>query len=229
MFTAPATPLMEFQSTPPRGGRPAQGQPHRRRRDFNPRPPRRGRQAISFHDLRLGRISIHAPREGGDLDNQPPPLCFFLISIHAPARGATGALRPGASSTAFQSTPLRGGATVVHRTGYAIDGISIHAPREGGDPENIHELYSLSDFNPRPREGGDAGVLICQWHNSISIHAPARGATHRGLRLAHFQPISIHAPARGATLWPDFGRMRYPRFQSTPPRGGRLQHLPHRP
>ena len=33
----------------------------------------------------------------------------------------------------------------------------------------------------------------------ISIHAPAKGATHAAGRHSHTIPISIHAPAKGAT------------------------------
>ena len=80
----------------------------------------------------------------------------------------------------------------------------------------------MTDFNPRSREGSDcvaAGAAVgCV---SISIHAPARGATHLDKSsieaITNFNPrsregsdsgwdtdgrryiISIHAPARGAT------------------------------
>ena len=81
----------------------------------------------------------------------------------------------------------------------------------------------IQDFNPRSREGSDdsPNVPLCLPSN-ISIHAPAKGATHAGLCSADkppvFQstlprrerrsfsaisarssPISIHAPAKGAT------------------------------
>ena len=57
------------------------------------------------------RISIHAPREGGDVKMPTIPK---------------GILR-------FQSTPPARGAT-AGRTGHATNNnISIHAPREGGD------------------------------------------------------------------------------------------------
>ena len=56
-------------------------------------------------------ISIHAPREGGDV----------LHRINA------GAL------AAFQSTPPARGATLKAAGGLEAFKISIHAPREGGD------------------------------------------------------------------------------------------------
>ena len=66
-------------------------------------------------------------------------------------------------------------------------------PPHGGRP--------TSSFNPRPRTGGTPtaeaeGV-------SVSIHAPARGATRRTLRS---------------------GPAEWEKFQSTPPHGGRLRH-----
>ena len=78
----------------------------------------------------------------------------------------------------------------------------------------------------------------------VSIHAPARGATSQCRALSCCQSVSIHAPARGATRWPRCerrGNLRFnPRaragrdcrtdkrspahftFQSTRPRGARL-------
>ena len=56
-------------------------------------------------------ISIHAPREGGDI----------LI---------TG---PVIQTITFQSTPPARGATTSGARHTAHDNISIHAPREGGD------------------------------------------------------------------------------------------------
>ena len=61
-------------------------------------------------------------------------------------------------------------------------------------------LYlALHYFNSRPRAGGDMAYGIKRDTTTISIHAPARGATGwPGLLLLH-RLISIHAPARGAT------------------------------
>ena len=62
--------------------------------------------------------------------------------------------------------------------------------------------YFSPRFNPRPRTGGDYKILFVIDLVYVSIHAPARGATHVA-RL----------------------NIKYPLFQSTPPHGGR-QHLP---
>ena len=49
------------------------------------------------------------------------------------------------------------------------------------------ESGSYGDFNPRSREGSDAGKSCCYGNRSISIHAPAKGATPP----KHFCPIYI--------------------------------------
>src|SRR5690606_14601168 len=55
---------------------------------------------------------------------------------------------------------------------------------------------------------------------TVSIHAPARGATYvLGCRPGLFR-VSIHAPARGAT-WEPIGESRKKAFRSTHPRGVR--------
>ena len=101
-------------------------------------------------------------------------------------------------------------------------------------------------FNPRPRAGGDAGVLVGPLgDDKISTHAPAQGATpticKKGATTT-FQPtpprrgrlpsppygqrrstISTHAPAQGATVF--LGKLvkQLVKFQPTPPRRGRRE------
>ena len=54
-------------------------------------------------------------------------------------------------------------------------------------------------FNPRSREGSDDCVKQYDRHESISIHAPAKGATVTPADGWVKGLISIHAPAKGAT------------------------------
>ena len=69
----------------------------------------------------------------------------------------------------------------------------------------VHSSY-LPHFNPRSREGSDGMLQTAKPDQStISIHAPARGATHSQM---HFE-------------WKDI------RFQSTLPRGERLFSVIH--
>ena len=83
-------------------------------------------------------------------------------------------------------------------------------------------------FNPRARKGRDSAESAGQREGSVSIHAPARGATRQIGHLCIVHCVSIHAPARGATsattrLEPS------ERFQSTRPQGARqIQGVCHR-
>ena len=130
------------------------------------------------------------------------PLTFFqLISIHAPAKGATHPVISALSVELFQST---------------------HPRRVRQYLLNCHTLKSFY-FNPRTREGCDnlkskhpiMDRLFQsthprrvrpsnQWNEdaslTISIHAPAKGATDCSYASIDVTSISIHAPAKGATL-----------------------------
>ena len=82
---------------------------------------------------KAAKISIHAPREGGD-GTRGNDLRIVIISIHAPREGGDNSVfeqAPGIIQ--FQSTPPARGATEhLERILYYFK-ISIHAPREGGD------------------------------------------------------------------------------------------------
>ena len=141
-------------------------------------------------------ISIHAPARGATLDVDGI-LAFCGISIHAPARGATSrTLRMSMSVTRFQSTPPRG------ERRYLLNVINYRRyfnprPREGSDIYPVSKYNPFSDFNPRPREGSDyhppghCGVLYI-----ISIHAPARGATHVTSLTVRTAPLNFNPRPR---------------------------------
>ena len=62
------------------------------------------------------RISIHAPREGGDLHGQIPNKIVPLISIHAPREGGDTTIDGDTTMLMiFQSTPPARGATLPGR------------------------------------------------------------------------------------------------------------------
>ena len=161
--------------------------------------PRGERRGAENDSLRGTVISIHAPARGAT-DFRLEVESGHVISIHAPARGAT-------LSWAY---------------GNADDFISIHAPARGATVAQAPNQCYHSYFNPRSREGSDKRrrssqasrirfqstlprgerqekAQLCTDATTISIHAPARGATRPPVHTAQGQPISIHAPARGAT------------------------------
>ena len=138
-------------------------------------------------------------RKGSDDDPDPTLRHIVFISIHAPARGATGLdyWRLNCKKISIHA-PARG-ATAESPYLYLAARISIHAPARGATMMDLSE----------------EGYIV------ISIHAPARGATQRTFcsefaqvfqstlpqgerpgkckRGSRGKQISIHAPARGAT------------------------------
>ena len=97
---------------------------------------------------------------------------LLIISIHAPARGAT--------KFAYYKAE--------------VEDISIHAPARGAtitiDVMGVRQVY----FNPRSRKGSDKLWTTAHLQEQISIHAPARGATifisTGGFPLKDFNPRS---------------------------------------
>ena len=77
-----------------------------------------------------------------------------LVSIHAPARGATKVDLPLQRAAWFQSTPPRGGRRLAANTFYCVRLFQSTPPR-GGRPGRGGSVPEQRGFNPRPREGGD--------------------------------------------------------------------------
>ena len=117
------------------------------------------------------------------------------ISIHAPARGATEIGRPDKTDVQeFQSTLPRGERLCRIDIEVGLAGDFNPRSREGSDRWELLWRLDYTDFNPRSREGSDPGADILIQGCTISIHAPARGATFRPWEtrriLWHFNPRS---------------------------------------
>ena len=98
--------------------------------------------------------------EGSDSSRSSSSLSIYLVSIHAPTRGAT-------------PTILRFKCHLV---------VSIHAPTRGATFLLRKLFHNPAGFNPRSHEGSDSGDSITQsWVLVVSIHAPTRGATWSAL------------------------------------------------
>ena len=109
-------------------------------------------------------ISIHAPREGGDLHTSLSSVYFF-ISIHAPREGGDGTC------------------LIFYKFG---KGISIHAPREGGDRMCSPPVTRRQQFQSTPPARGATNVKYAATHQfGISIHAPREGGDSKD---AQFYP-----------------------------------------
>ena len=143
-----------FNPRPPRGRRPQSTQSKTSPSScFNPRPPRGRRLPAASGRVITQSVSIHAPREGGDGERVYGVLAQKLFQSTPPAREATDNFQGIQGRHPFQSTP-----PAREATGSAIDWevagyVSIHAPREGGDPPCRNSMFRRCCFNPRPPRG----------------------------------------------------------------------------
>ena len=111
---------------------------------------REGGDFIQIYDRLITMISIHAAREGGDSKLYIINFQFFGFQSTPPVKAATSSSMSWISSFPFQSTPPVKAATRQTQAGGRIArAISIHAAREGGDPDNEDLLAAAKDFNPR--------------------------------------------------------------------------------
>ena len=171
-----------FQSTPPARG--ATLRPPRRagqRPDFNPRPPRGGRQQVFCKLAFVGDISIHAPREGGDSKALQPVAIHFYFNPRPPRGGRRQAVLPTAPPYMhFNPRPPRGG-------------------RLRGPGARV----VFVDFNPRPPARG--ATVLYDWLSFTSKFQstpPARGATSIPSPATMIFRFQSTPPARGATIAP---------------------------
>ena len=103
-------------------------------KDFNPRPPRGGRQTVSTLIKAETGFQSTPPARGATSGYQYEDLRLVLISIHAPREGGDFMfLRRGPVTYDFNPRPPRGGRRLNFLACSGLSLISIHAPREGGD------------------------------------------------------------------------------------------------
>ena len=144
--------------------------------DFNSRPCERGFDEESLRKYFIEKFQFTPLREGL-LKSATTGEGRYLISIHAPARGAS-------------SPP-------VHELSVGENFNS--RPCERGFKKLKRILKAISNFNSRPCERGFQIAGLTSLNPYISIHAPARGASGETAMAYKLDKISIHAPARGAS------------------------------
>ncbi len=170
-----------FRSTPPHGGRPRSPSSAARDPSFDPRPRMGGDERRErCRSFRAGFDP--RPRMGGDQGVLVQHRSGVLVSIHAPAWGATPEDLRKYALIKFLSTPPHGGRQPVCDMNRRC-GVSIHAPAWGatverwalrshwtfavqfrstpphGGRRRMLVLHRPSDgFDPRPRMGGDLRV-----------------------------------------------------------------------
>ena len=194
--------------------------------NFNPRPPRGGRQLEQLREHGVYGISIHAPREGGD-GGTGSEACQEKNFNPRPPRGGRQPERGTAPDPAQISihAPREGGDD-DHLVPPAVRNISIHAPREGGDCITEHWPVAVKHFNPRPPRGGRRAGNGGEGGQADFNPRPPRGGRHScpfpSLRV---RQISIHAPREGGDTRYNRGTMFWAIFQSTPPARGATSSL----
>ena len=211
-----------------------------RQRYFNPRPPCGGRpvrrvslrwKKISIHAPRAGgdnllhricprpQISIHAPRAGGDTCLVSSALIQKEFQSTPPVRGATrfAVVRP-CFGIIFQSTPPVRGATAKALLPGRTGPISIHAPRAGGDTRWPLSRASMGNFNPRPPCGGRRVRARNRiWRRNFNPRPPCGGRHLWHVLDEVAAVISIHAPRAGGDICGMYLMRLRQLFQSTPP------------
>ena len=122
--------------------------------DFNPRPPRGGRQnnkqvGPHFQVFQSTPSARRATTAGGGLESVEG------ISMHALREVGDHARRWSVKGAGyFNPRPPRGGRPNCRRWWSAWQGISIHALREEGDQPRFCSILTKFNFNPRPPRGG---------------------------------------------------------------------------
>ena len=120
----------------------------------------------------------------------------------------------------FQSTPPRGGR--LKRGAVCAHCLQFQStpPRGGRHQAQVNSWMGITVSIHAPARGATGAVSWCARLWSVSIHAPARGATHQILSSSS-NKLFQSTPPRGGRLWGSCGIFPPKEFQSTPPRGGR--------
>ena len=194
------------------------------------------------------RISIHAPRVGGDPKGPRRYGGRGRISIHAPRVGGDANFREcRRQNVLFQSTPPVWGATIPASVRCFCDLRFQSTPPVWGATRDLGDGHvPVTYFNPRPPCGGRPTSAPAQEPEiNISIHAPRVGGDSRWgpciPPTRHFNPrppcggrlpqdvvrliqqgISIHAPRVGGDCTPTPSQPSRNYFNPRPPCGGRL-------
>ncbi len=146
-------------------------------------------------------VSIHAPARGATLHAFQDFARLSIVSIHAPARGATlFPLTLRNCLKCFNPRARKGRDFFLLLPIRVVIFVSIHAPARGATSFKLNTKEVLLCFNPRARKGRDCSKntqeLIVYLFQSTR---PQGARPHVGSNDITDGTVSIHAPARGAT------------------------------
>ena len=168
---------ISFQSTRPRGARPA----------------------ATATTIITPAVSIHAPARGATRGVGRVDLGKDCFNPRAREGRDHAAAETRRAQIRFNPRAREGRDLSAGRSRGVRQGVSIHAPARGATRQESCFRALNGSFNPRAREGRDGRHQQIDEADDVSIHAPARGATAQELRALSNVIVSIHAPARGAT------------------------------
>ena len=166
---------------------------------FNSRPCERGDSFCSLRRM-AGFYFNSRPCERGDTWAAARSAARTGYFNSRPCERGDGVEKSGAfPGNDFNSRPCERG-DMMDNLGVAINDTFQFSPLREGRLFRQPSPANRRDFNSRPCERGDAQAVVDAVQLSISILAPARGATSRITAMSCTISISILAPARGATL-----------------------------
>ena len=158
-----------------RAGRDFRGRGRFLRSQVSIHAPARGATGFQFPLQDVSDVSIHAPARGATCWGWKM-IRSILVSIHAPARGATKEAISPLIFYSFQSTRPRGARPVCFSPCRHDFVFQSTRPR-GARLIDVRTLRQPQCFNPRARAGRDGESSPEIEPSTVSIHAPARGAT----------------------------------------------------
>ena len=166
---------------------------------FRSTPLREGRQVLPFKCLWSGRFDPRPCARGDRVTSSPVQLDW--VSIHAPARGATAnelSLRP--SPMGFDPRPCARGDRAALASCHGASGFDPRPCARGDHTAHVDLDITISGFDPRPCARGDPDRYV---RRRTCIRFDPRPCARGDIAYMFKTPaevsVSIHAPARGAT------------------------------
>ena len=127
-------------------------------------------------------------------------LQLHCVSIHAPAWGATTVHRAVSAALQGFNPRTRVGCDVGRASPKYAGACFNPRTRVGCDSPPTNRIFAAQEFqSTHPRGVRLAALLGLSIRVTVSIHAPAWGATTSIWQARNSRPVSIHAPAWGAT------------------------------
>ena len=139
--------------------------------------PRGARREPSAEYYPARVVSIHAPARGAT--PRLRPAWPVVVSIHAPARGAT--IQPVGSCNRVCFNPRARAGRDDGRRSWRPATVTFQSTRPRGARRRRRRLGTCMTVfqSTRPRGARRDSSLACRHDSDVSIHAPARGATAR--------------------------------------------------